>query len=191
MKAKPIQTRYAGHLFRSRLEARWAVLFDAAGIEWEYEVQGYELASGWWYLPDFWLPQVMMWAEVKPTLLNALEFQKCWELAQGTGFEVLLLDGKPEERLYAAISTPSMEPADRNFPTEAAVLNHYDIFDGNHYWKDERRFYWADGGVVELPTATGGVLNNYRSSSGSNCDWEELKWIEKANSARFEHGDAA
>ena len=29
--AKAIETRYAGHRFRSRLEARWAVFFDALG----------------------------------------------------------------------------------------------------------------------------------------------------------------
>lgn len=27
---RPIETKYAGHLFRSRTEARWAVFFDAA-----------------------------------------------------------------------------------------------------------------------------------------------------------------
>lgn len=35
---KPIQTRYKGYHFRSRLEARWAVFFDALGIAWKYEV---------------------------------------------------------------------------------------------------------------------------------------------------------
>jgi hypothetical protein len=28
---RPIETRYRGFRFRSRLEARWAVFFDAAG----------------------------------------------------------------------------------------------------------------------------------------------------------------
>ncbi len=36
-KIKPIETRYAGCRFRSRLEARWTVFFDHLGIEWEYE----------------------------------------------------------------------------------------------------------------------------------------------------------
>lgn len=39
---KPIETRYAGCRFRSRLEARWAVFFDALKIEWEYEPEGVE-----------------------------------------------------------------------------------------------------------------------------------------------------
>jgi len=37
---KAIQTEYKGYLFRSRLEARWAVFFDACGIEYEYEPEG-------------------------------------------------------------------------------------------------------------------------------------------------------
>jgi hypothetical protein len=55
---KPIDTLYKGYLFRSRLEARWAKFFDALGIQWEYEKEGYDLGDAGWYLPDFWLPQV-------------------------------------------------------------------------------------------------------------------------------------
>ena len=49
---KAIETRYKGYRFRSRLEARWAVFFDALGLEWQYEAQGFE-ADGKGYLPDF------------------------------------------------------------------------------------------------------------------------------------------
>lgn len=59
-----IQTEYAGHLFRSRLEARWAVFFDHAGIKWQYEFQGYE-CKGHRYLPDFYLPDSNDFVEVK------------------------------------------------------------------------------------------------------------------------------
>jgi hypothetical protein len=59
-----IQTEYQGHLFRSRLEARWAVFFDTAGIPWKYEQEGYEV-DGNRYLPDFWLPEDEVWVEVK------------------------------------------------------------------------------------------------------------------------------
>jgi hypothetical protein len=47
-----IETSYGGALFRSRLEARWAVFFDHMLIEWEYEPEGYETPDGR-YLPDF------------------------------------------------------------------------------------------------------------------------------------------
>lgn len=66
MTIPPIETRYAGCRFRSRLEARWAVFFDHLGIRWEYEPQGYRLgADNRAYLPDFWLPDQHILVEVK------------------------------------------------------------------------------------------------------------------------------
>lgn len=68
---KAIPTEYAGILFRSKLEARWALFFDQLGIRWEYEAEGYEYEpwpgehKAWRYLPDFWLPDFGMWCEVK------------------------------------------------------------------------------------------------------------------------------
>ncbi len=62
---KAIETKYNGYLFRSRLEARWAVFFDVAGIKYEYEPEGYELEDGTRYLPDFYLPELDMHVEVK------------------------------------------------------------------------------------------------------------------------------
>jgi hypothetical protein len=65
---KAIQTRYADYLFRSRLEARWAVFFDAMKLDWRYEPEGYILPNGERYLPDFKinLRKGPLWAEVKP-----------------------------------------------------------------------------------------------------------------------------
>jgi len=66
-----IQTVFKGHLFRSRLEARWAVFFDqfiSGGLTWEYEPEGFNL-DGTYYLPDFRVtsPQGQVtWYEVKP-----------------------------------------------------------------------------------------------------------------------------
>ena len=50
---KPIETIYNGYRFRSRLEARWAVFFDALGVKYEYEPEGFRNADGKTYLPDF------------------------------------------------------------------------------------------------------------------------------------------
>ena len=58
MDIKPIETHYKGYKFRSRLEAKWAVFFDACGIEWDYEPEGYNLGDGIYYLPDFVLHNV-------------------------------------------------------------------------------------------------------------------------------------
>jgi len=62
---KAINTEYKGYLFRSRLEARWAVYFDALNAKWEYELEGFE-HNGVRYLPDFYLPDYDVWVEIKP-----------------------------------------------------------------------------------------------------------------------------
>jgi len=49
----PIETRYAGITFRSRLEARWAVFMDEVAISWTYEPDRIQLPGGGTYLPDF------------------------------------------------------------------------------------------------------------------------------------------
>jgi hypothetical protein len=66
MNIKPIETHYKGYRFRSRLEARWAVFFDALNIKWEYESEGFEHESwGVRYLPDFRFIKTKTWVEVK------------------------------------------------------------------------------------------------------------------------------
>lgn len=53
MTIKALPTKFKGYTFRSRLEARWAVFFQCAGLDWEYEPEGYDLGDGVYYLPDF------------------------------------------------------------------------------------------------------------------------------------------
>lgn len=78
---KAIETRYAGCFFRSRLEARWAVFFDAMGVPWDYEPERHMVGHVWKrcahqdecacperqlsYLPGFFLPRSGTWVEVK------------------------------------------------------------------------------------------------------------------------------
>lgn len=71
---RAIPTRYKGILFRSKLEADWAITLDELGIEWEYEREGRYWGEVY-YAPDFWLPDTQQWLEVKgvPT---ALDFDK-------------------------------------------------------------------------------------------------------------------
>lgn len=63
---RAIETIYKGCRFRSRLEARWAVVFDELDIQWEYEPEGFILPDGTWYLPDFYLRDEEWFVEVKP-----------------------------------------------------------------------------------------------------------------------------
>lgn len=79
---KAIETQYNGYRFRSRLEARWAVFFDALGVKYEYEPEGYETEAGW-YLPDFWLPEWGCFVEIKPSVPDVGKFDKFISLAEG------------------------------------------------------------------------------------------------------------
>jgi hypothetical protein len=60
----PIETQYDGYRFRSRTEARTAVFFNQLGIRYEYEKEGF-CVLGHNYLPDFWLPDLGIFYEVK------------------------------------------------------------------------------------------------------------------------------
>src|SRR5690348_6789900 len=93
---KPIETHYHGYRFRSRLEARWAVLFDTVKEPWEYEAQGFALPSGP-YLPDFWMPRAKQWVEIKPNVPNERESAVAQELADASGFPVAVLVGPPPD----------------------------------------------------------------------------------------------
>jgi hypothetical protein len=75
-----IPTEYAGVTFRSRLEARWAQTLDANSIRWAYEPETLTLPSGTVYIPDFWLPELGTWIEVKGTGIPRVE--KTAELAK-------------------------------------------------------------------------------------------------------------
>lgn len=93
---KAIETKYNGYRFRSRLEARWAVFFDEMNIKYEYELEGYKLPSGAGYLPDFFLPELELFVEVKPTTnIPIRELRKLVEFAQADDNKLLLIVGTP------------------------------------------------------------------------------------------------
>lgn len=133
-KIRALDTTYNRVRFRSRLEARWAVYFDALGIAWQYEPQGYELADGSCYLPDFFLSQVRMFAEVKPGAFTAPEETKCRLLAVGTGNAVLMLDGPQAARPYKFVER------------DPVGCDPCDCFVDNQYL-DEGRFFSCTGWI--------------------------------------------
>jgi hypothetical protein len=118
----PIETLYKGYRFRSRLEARWAVFFDAMGIQWRYEVQGLDLPE--WvgrgpnafycddgsirsfsfiaaqkYLPDFYLPELDYWIEVKGDVSNDADvFTKPRLLSHHSSSRVFVVSDFPAEQ---------------------------------------------------------------------------------------------
>ena len=62
---KAIETVYHGYEFRSRIEARWAVVFDTLDLEWEYEPESY----------DFGIKRHWDEREFQEYLQEALEWQ--------------------------------------------------------------------------------------------------------------------
>lgn len=104
---KPIETVYNGYRFRSRLEARWAVFFDACNLPYEYEKEGYELKDGTRYLPDFYLPTFDLYIEIKPKLPNMNNNKqvdewerKCSDFRDSTGLAIFLVYGDPCENIW-------------------------------------------------------------------------------------------
>lgn len=104
MEIKAIETIYNGYKFRSRLEARWAVFFDAVGIKYEYEPEGFT-DGDLCYLPDFYLPEHDTYVEVKPKREGFLE-----ELQKAFSFineelkikRLLILQDVPNPNEYAS-----------------------------------------------------------------------------------------
>lgn len=105
---KSIETEYAGTLYRSRTEARWALLFDLASIDFQYEPEGYKVHSGW-YVPDFWLRSWGCFFEVKPESVVIAAGYYCQErslaedLAMMTGHDVIFGCGNPHVMMKLAI----------------------------------------------------------------------------------------
>lgn len=131
MSIKAIETQYKGYRFRSRLEARWAVFFDALGAPWKYEHEGFDLGGAGWYLPDFYMPDWDCWIEVKPTMPTREELFKFFSMARR------LNSGKSEPKEHTMLcGTPG--------PPQVAVRT----ADGD----------WGFGDSYAAITITGGVL---------------------------------
>ena len=99
---RSISTWYNEILFRSRLEARVAMVLDALSIEWIYEPEGFDLSNGLKYLPDFFLKfsdgtsQVL---EVKG-FLDDYDKNKIEGFEQDFGVKVLMADDQLKMNFY-------------------------------------------------------------------------------------------
>lgn len=136
---KAIETRWKGRRFRSRVEARHAVLFDRLGWPWEYEKEGFALPSGTWYLPDFWLPELSAWVEIKGKPFDDEEENKCGELAWVTQSTVVMMWGDPGRSEYESyrwdqrakdvflhVWEPPVDPVDYVAAVEAALSERFE-----------------------------------------------------------------
>lgn len=92
---KVIETNYKGIMYRSRVEARWAVFFDILRIPFDYEPEAFSF-GGVGYLPDFLLPMQDCYVEIKGRCPEEAEKRKARALAQFTGIEVYIFWGNPK-----------------------------------------------------------------------------------------------
>ncbi|PEP96673.1 hypothetical protein [Bacillus toyonensis] len=188
MNIKPIETIYKGYRFRSRLEARWAVFFDALGIKWEYEKEGYDLGGLGYYLPDFFLKNIGLrddnhglWVEIKPDRPNATEEEKMEKLVMGLKSDGIILIGNP------SAGGGWSDRGDYHYQYE-----YYEYDDGNSvFWDDCMIFtkcYSCGAMKIEYNE------HNYMScpKCGERCD-DNHPMINnamiQARQARFEHGE--
>jgi hypothetical protein len=210
---KAIPTRYAGCHFRSRLEARWAVFFDAMGIAWEYEPEAFVGCWGAPYLPDFYLPSLYVegrhervgpnevemtpgvYVEVKPTLKALRADSK--KLAQCIDYHATPLS-------YAGllILGPIPDPRD-GLPLHSFLWWHLGIDHGRHGFhsivEDEWELSREDGAMPadDFSEASDGLPLKCSpiATVATHRPWKNgLRDIERslaaARSARFEHGQS-
>lgn len=209
---KPIETRYAGCRFRSRAEARWAVFFDALGIKWEYEAQGFTDGTHS-YLPDFWMPELDTWVEIKGGskfgVLTAEEASKMWPFAIDAWLR------KQRFRVLWAVPRILCEHFEFGYQRRIPAVSCMTLTDMRQSMIDEGcELYEAVGGVdmmalPKLPEARprrsgskGGFLAAVApGETEGHPAWSLVQWIpgysweemtgalEAARSARFEHGE--
>lgn len=185
MHPKAIETHYNGYRFRSRLEARWAVFFDSYGVEYEYELEGFELGGGLRYLPDFYLPDLGVFVEVKPNRGFSLqELKKIDAFALDGDNQLLLIMGSPTKEEMVLINRCSTAPL-------------YEYIDENEYGLSEEEVVSeyignaVDFSLVEFNQNP--ITNSLVLSFKERCPPDEISFKEsllKAKKARFEHGES-
>lgn len=187
---KAIQTEYKGYLFRSRLEARWAVFFDACGVRWEYEPEGYDLGDGIYYLPDFLLHGVDgrdggdLYVEVKGNMTPA-DAEKILRFVEHGGREGKY--GKYKNATLVVGNIPEGETADEidwyvsdhAYHGPAPYLFNFETIDGDHFA--------AHPGINK-----DGKFELFGDDSSYLCDQDQVateRAYRLARQARFEHGE--
>src|SRR5690349_15128505 len=137
---KAIETRYGGRHYRSRLEARWAVLFDKVGLSYEYEPEGFEF-DGIRYLPDFYLCEIDSYVEVKgnpddidsawaKTASFCVAIEKPCYLVLGQPIDMAGVVFLPISEYWGKVVVDIVSAIGMEYDTDRSV-------NGNHVWADE------------------------------------------------------
>lgn len=86
-KLKVLPQSYRGHIYRSKIEAKWAVFFTLLKIPYEYEPNAFDIGDGEAYIPDFFLPDQNAYVEVKgsrPDIYDPEGLRRWLKFAQQT-----------------------------------------------------------------------------------------------------------
>lgn len=97
-----IETHFDGVMYRSRTEARWAVFFSELGLAFKYEPERLKLSDGESYLPDFYLPELSAYFEVKAAN-DAIVTAECSRARK-------LAADRNGQRVWLAAGAPSFDP---------------------------------------------------------------------------------
>jgi hypothetical protein len=164
---RALETRWDGHRFRSRLEARWAVCFKALGLEYDYEPQGFEI-DGECYLPDFYLPKNGIYVEIKPRGYPVSDDHPVFGLVKEIGRYGVLISGNPALGQHQVTAS-----------TGSTFLHQAELA-----WDDEGNL-WFDEGAFGKAWCTGLGRDGNRSTTHPKLFAAFLS----ATRARFEFGE--
>lgn len=180
-----IETLYDGYRFRSRLEARWAVFFNALKMKYIYEPEGFRFSDGTMYLPDFFLPETKTFFEVKG-ILDELDLHKVNLLALESRKPVVI--GKSDFHFQCtdawAEDLFEITGESDSWLAKCHVCGKpYFLGSNGSYYCRSCGAYDGDGHFSVLLDGDG---DPWRTIRGKN---EAQKAIELAKQARFEHGE--
>jgi len=190
---KAIETHYRGCRFRSRLEARWAVFFDTLKVNWEYEKEGFDLDKAGWYLPDFWVPELEIWVEVKGNSPSDTEKLKAMYLCIHTTKDVFMV-GSCDPQGFTAIfhfvehHNDDIPPGIHHDGVEVYHTTEGFAFGGN--WENNDNWRWAIGRDNKLCISPymSSLDEEYPGMGGFNHPLLN-KAYQTSRSVRFEHGE--
>jgi len=181
---KAIETVYNGYRFRSRLEARWAVFFDAMGIKYEYEPEGFEFQDGTMYLPDFYLPEADEFFEVKGSMTGK-DLHKIKMLVNESGKAVAI--GYPDLTFFATQDEGVYcfeGSCEDSWLCRCNKCNHLYFLGSRGSWTcTSCGYYDGDSGFDVI--MYGNHTDKWFAPEG-----EAKEALEKAKGARFEHGES-
>lgn len=143
-----LETHFNGVDYRSRTEARWAVFFSELELVFDYEPERIQLSDGQNYLPDFYLPELNAYFEVKAAN-DAIVTAECYRARR-------LAADRIGQRVWLAAGAPSFDPPniltleqwDFGIPIDEILNNPENRY---HFLQDRRDegIFWLQANAID------------------------------------------